>query len=549
MPRAKRPAGKSGDETEALRQRVAELEAALAGRVGPDQDVSLLDGMGIAVYVADMETYEILHANQEMVQLFGKPLTGGICYQEIQGRNAPCPFCTNDIIKALDGQVYRWEFDNPIINRHALLMDRVIPWRDGRKVRLEACLDISERRRVEREIQCRDAVLQAVSLSAETLLGSEDWSRDMQGVLADLGRAVGVHRTYIFRNRTADDGRLLMDQAFEWCAPGVEPQISNPLLQGVVYAEACPRWAQTLSQGQPVHGPVADFPANERLVLESQGICSLLAVPIFVAEAWWGFIGFDDCVRTRVWSSAETDALITAAGLIGAVIHRHRSDEQLLRALAAQEALLQEVHHRVKNNLQVVSSLLDMAARRAEPGPAVEAMQDVRHKVQAMALIHAGIYCGSRLDVVDFGAYAAMLYSHLASCYPEAARRMSPVFSQRPLHLPLSQAVPCGLILNEALTNVFRHACPGDREGQVRVTWDLLPDGRVRLAVTDQGPGLPSEFQSLGGGMGFKLLRGLAEHQLGGSLSLSSGAGLTLAVEFRPGAAANAQTDTQIQPV
>lgn len=549
MARAKRPVRNPKAGIAALRRSSAESETALSGRSGRELDLAILDGVGLALYVADMETHELLHVNEEMRRLFGRPLRGGLCYRELQGRDTPCPFCTNDIIKALNGGVYRWEFDNPLINRHALLMDRVIRWPDGRDVRLEVCLDISERRRAEQELQCRDAVLQAVSLAAETLLGSADWSRDMQAVLADLGRAVGVHRAYIFSNRTGPDGRLVMDHAFEWCAPGVTPQIGNPELQGVVYEEACPRWARSLGLGQPVHGPAAAFPDNERLVLEAQGIRSLLAVPIFVAGAWWGFIGFDDCARPRTWSSAETDALTAAAGLVGAAIHRHRMDEELRRSLAAQEALLQEVHHRVKNNLQVVSSLLDLAARRADSASAAEAMQDVRRKVQAMALIHAGIYCGSRLDVVDFGAYAGMLYSHLASCYPEAARRMTAVFSQRSLHLPLAQAVPCALILNEALTNVFRHACPEGREGTVRVTWDLLPDGRVQLAVADQGPGLPQEFPARSKGMGFKLLRGLAEHQLGGRLSLSRGPGLTLAVEFQPEAAATAAPGRKKRPV
>ena len=234
MAQAKKSSGDMAAENAALRRRVAELEAELTGGPVPDLGITLFDGMGLAVYVADMETFELLYANEEMRRLFGKPLTGGLCHRELQGREEPCPFCTNDIIRALNGEVYRWECDNPLVNRHVLLMDRVIRWRDGRNVRLEVCLDISERRRVERDIQCRDAVLQAVSLAAETLLGSEDWPRDMQIVLADLGRAVGAHRAYIFRNRTAPDGRLVMDQAFEWCGPGVTPQIGNPALQGVV---------------------------------------------------------------------------------------------------------------------------------------------------------------------------------------------------------------------------------------------------------------------------------------------------------------------------
>ncbi|MDY0305274.1 MAG: histidine kinase dimerization/phosphoacceptor domain -containing protein [Desulfovibrionaceae bacterium] len=496
---------------------------------------TLFDGLDLSLYVADMDTHEILYTNEHMRRLFGKPLTGGICYRELQDRDSPCPFCTNDIIRTLKGGIYRWEYGNPLVGRHALLMDRVIRWPDGRDVRLEICLDITERRQAESALQARDAVLQAVSLAAETLLRGTDWGRDMDMVLAALGRAVGVCRAYIFRNRLAPDDTLVMDHAFEWCASGVRAQIGNPDLQGVRYAEVCPRWARVLGQGIPLHGLVADFPEKERTVLEAQEIKALLAVPIFVAGTWWGFIGFDDCKRARIWSSAEVDALATAAGIIGGAIQRRHVERALRRSLDEQKALFQEVHHRVKNNLQVVSSLLDMAARRLAPGPASEALGDVRQRVRAMALIHAGLYGGPRFDRVDFAAYAADLYGHVSSLYPEAARRLSARFLMPPLELPLVKAVPCALILNEALTNVFRHAYPGGRSGEVRVGWTSPAPGRVRLFVVDDGVGLPEGgAQTPSGGMGFKLLRGLAGHQLDGRLELRGGPGLEVAVEFCP---------------
>ncbi|MCM0754939.1 PAS domain-containing protein [Desulfovibrio aminophilus] len=496
---------------------------------------TLFDGLDLSLYVADMETHEILYTNEHMRRLFGKPLTGGICYKELQDRDSPCPFCTNDIIRTLDGGIYRWEFSNPLVGRHAVLMDRVIRWPDGRDVRLEICLDITERRQAENALQARDAVLQAVSMAAEVLLRGVDWSRDMDGVLAALGRSVGVCRAYIFRNREAPDGTLLMDHAHEWCAPGVRAQIGNPDLQGMRYVDFCPRWAQVLGHGTPLHGRVADFPESERRILDAQEIKSLLVVPIFVAGAWWGFIGFDDCQRSRLWSSAELDALATAAGIIGGAIQRRHGERALRRALDEQKALFQEVHHRVKNNLQVVSSLLDMAARRLAPDPAAEALVDVRQRVRAMALIHAGLYGGPRLDRVDFAAYAADLYGHVSSLYPDAARRLSARFSMPPLELPLVKAVPCALILNEALTNVFRHAYPGGRSGEVRVGWDRPAPGRVRMFVADDGVGLPEGREGEPScGMGFKLLRGLAGHQLDGRLELRGGAGLEVTVEFTP---------------
>lgn len=113
------------------------------------QLLSIFDSIDEVIYIADPYTYEILYANKAMQDKFGKSLTGGVCYREIQDKDAPCEFCTNDIILRNKGEPYQWEFHNPTVNKDFGIVDRIIKWPDGRDVRFEIALDITERKRAE----------------------------------------------------------------------------------------------------------------------------------------------------------------------------------------------------------------------------------------------------------------------------------------------------------------------------------------------------------------------------------------------------------------
>lgn len=119
---------------------------------------------------------------------------------------------------------------------------------------------------------------------------------------------------------------LCASQRFEWVAPGVIPQVDNPDLQGMPYeAAGFGRWARVLGAGDVVAGTIADLPEEEGRFLTAQGIHAILVVPIFARDAWWGFMGFDDCAVARTWTLGEIDALNAAAGALGAAVER-RSD-------------------------------------------------------------------------------------------------------------------------------------------------------------------------------------------------------------------------------
>ena len=194
-------------------------------------------------------------------------------------------------------------------------------------------LDITEQKRAEEALRRRESILEAVGFAADRLLRAQAWDEVIDEVLAKLGTAAGVSRVYVFENHPDADGSILASQRFEWVADGVEPQIDNEELQGIPYrAAGFGRWVDVLGAGGVIHGHVRDFPDSERDLLEAQSILSMVLVPIDVAAAWWGLIGFDDCVEGREWRTAEVDALKVAADAIGAAIDRAAAQGALVES-------------------------------------------------------------------------------------------------------------------------------------------------------------------------------------------------------------------------
>jgi PAS domain S-box-containing protein len=178
----------------------------------------------------------------------------------------------------------------------------------------------------------RDAILEAVSFAAEKLLSGVDWEVSIQAVLDRLGQSMGVSRVYIFENQLGREGELLSSQRYEWAGPDVTPQIDNPELQGFSWeVYEFQTWREELRHGKIAQGVLADLPELARRHMQGQGIQSLILVPIFVGETWWGFIGFDDCQSARQWPNAETEALRAAAKTLGAALRRKQAEAALIQ--------------------------------------------------------------------------------------------------------------------------------------------------------------------------------------------------------------------------
>jgi two-component sensor histidine kinase len=170
----------------------------------------------------------------------------------------------------------------------------------------------------------------------------------------------------------------------------------------------------------------------------------------------------------------------------------YEAERRLRATLREKDVLLKEVHHRVKNNLQVISSLLSLGAQHVTEGTARAVFVSSQSRVQSIALVHEKLYRQKDLSHVRFGEYVQTLITELLYSHSAAERDISAVVEIEDLPLPVNVAIPCGLIVNELVSNSLKHAFPVSRTGVVAVRAHRAPDGRIELVIEDDGRGLPS---------------------------------------------------------
>jgi two-component sensor histidine kinase len=207
-----------------------------------------------------------------------------------------------------------------------------------------------------------------------------------------------------------------------------------------------------------------------------------------------------------------------------------RSEQAIRVSLKEKDLLLGEIHHRVKNNLQIVQSLLDMQANTMTDAVAAGALRDSQNRIQSMALIHQTLYQSRDFAKVDFGQFLETLMLHLQQSY---GRRDIELHSQAAsVRIAIDRAIPCGLVINELVTNALKHAFPGGRSGTISVEISLLNDSDLEVAVSDDGVGIPETLDILAlSSLGMQLVNVLTE-QLHARLSIQRSAPTRIAFTF-----------------
>ena len=209
-----------------------------------------------------------------------------------------------------------------------------------------------------------------------------------------------------------------------------------------------------------------------------------------------------------------------------------KANVQVEKSLQEKELLLKEIHHRVKNNLQVVSSLLDLQSRGIEDEGALATFMEGQNRVKAMALIHQKLYQNENLSTINFEDYANMLIGELGAIYNVKDDVKTVVNGGVASDFDIDTAVPLGLILNELISNAYKYAFNGEEQGALSVSINSLGEGKHQLIVEDNGGGLPDSFDfQKAKSLGLRLVRRLAK-QLYGNVEYSNIGGAKFVINF-----------------
>jgi PAS domain S-box-containing protein len=187
-----------------------------------------------------------------------------------------------------------------------------------------------------------DRLLLGIAQASQALITRANLDDAIQTALHTLGAAIDVDRIYIFENHPHPDTQAPASSLrWEWVAPGISPKTSQPSVQNLLYSNFSSRWYEALSQQRPIAALVKDLQASEQAILVPQSVMSLLVMPIWERDYFWGFIGFDDCHQERLWSKLDIAVLQSIAASIGSTIAQHQLDANLEQIIADRTAALQ----------------------------------------------------------------------------------------------------------------------------------------------------------------------------------------------------------------
>jgi two-component system, sensor histidine kinase PdtaS len=221
------------------------------------------------------------------------------------------------------------------------------------------------------------------------------------------------------------------------------------------------------------------------------------------------------------------------------MIHRQNQLQQQLigkknKLLADKDLLVLEIHHRAKNNLYLILSLLESQCLYLNDDAARAVLQDTQNRVHAVILLHEKLYGSTTVLELNVHGYVLELIDHLHESFDLPKQNIVITHSIESIYLDSREVLPLAIILNEAVTNALKYAFPDGRNGEIHLTLRQTPAGMIQMEIRDNGVGLPAGYcPAFGETMGFALITGLA-NQLGGYCGIENDNGVVIAIRFRP---------------
>ncbi|MBD2208687.1 GAF domain-containing protein [Calothrix sp. FACHB-156] len=415
-----------------------------------------------------------------------------------------------------------------------------------------ACLvynrDITERKKTEQAIKTqleREHLMRTVSGRIRHSLNLQDI---LNATVQEVRDILQVDRVIVFRFAADMSGTIVAESVENGWTACIGVEIKDTCFQ--TGAELACYQGRNKAIANIYEAGLTDCHIR---MLEQFEVKASLVVPILLqvseenpSASLWGLLVAHQCSHPRKWEEHQIDLLDQLTVPIAIAIQqssilqqaqmeiaqRQQAEVKLRSALAEKEVLLKEIHHRVKNNLQIVSSLLQLQSQTLDSPEAIKVLRESQNRIDSISLIHKNLYTTPNIGQLDVAEYIDNLATNLLISYQIEPAKISLATYIDAVSLNIDQAIACGLIINELISNALKHAFTNQQVGNIIISLHNLGE-TIEMVVQDDGIGLPNDFDLINtNSLGLSLVYDLATAQLDGTITVDNARGTLFKIQF-----------------
>ncbi len=395
---------------------------------------------------------------------------------------------------------------------------------EGRLVATEGFItDITEKKQVEDELRKRNNELSTLNRVGHALNKLAQPNEIMNTILSTIGSLFDAGNIYV---ALYDEEKRLITYPL-YVSDGIaEQKPARPFGKGIAEYVITNRMPLLIN-------------SNIETVLTELGIesaftrsKSLMSAPMLAGDRALGAVTIQDYHNEFKYSESQIEILSTIASQASIALQNASLYNEVKKSLTEKEILLQEVHHRVKNNLQIMSSLVKLQSHHIKDEKTLEILKESENRIRSMAIVHNKLYNTKDYENIDFGDYVKSLTESFYTTYGMRLNKIAFDINIKNIILNIDTAIPCGLIINELVSNSIKYAYPDQRQGIITISMGFSENGLYSLEVRDNGIGLPQGFDAkTSKTLGIELVT-LLTNQLNGKLEIQSGNGVSFKIVF-----------------